>query len=68
MKMPPIHELHERASRQPTRTLERQEPAKPITREFERPRDLEGPDLGPSRGKRPLVKIDDAPPNPVYGE
>ena len=68
MKMPPIHELHERQKRRPTRTADRQEPAKPLTQEFERPSDLEVPNWGPSRGNRPAPRLDETQPIPVYGE
>ena len=68
MKMPPIHELHERQNRRPVKPTERQSPAKPPTQEFERPSELEGPDWGPSRGKKHIPKIDETQPIPIYGD
>ena len=67
MKLPPIHELKERLKRRPTRTIERQEPAKPPTQEFERPENLTDPNLGPSRGNKHVPKIDETQPIPIYG-
>ena len=68
MKMPPIHELHERQSRRPPVRPNRPEPAKPPTQEFERPENLKDPNWGPSRGKQYTPKIDETQPIPVYGE
>lgn len=68
MKMPPIHELHERLNRRATKTGERHEPAKPPTQECERPPGLESPDWGPSRGHKHTPKIDETQPIPIYGD
>ncbi len=65
MKMPPIHELHERLKRRPT---DRSEPPKPITQEFEVPVDLDAPEWGPSRGNKYTPKTDETQPIPIYSE
>ena len=68
MKMPPIHELHERQSRRPPRRVEQADPAKPPTQEIERPKELDTPGWGPSRGNRYIPKIDETQPIPIYGD
>ncbi|MGB0588626.1 MAG: hypothetical protein ACPGU1_03005 [Myxococcota bacterium] len=66
--MPPIHELHERLKRRPSRASDRSDVNKPPTQEFERPAGLESPDYGPSRGSRMLPKVDDTQPIPIYSD
>jgi hypothetical protein len=68
MKMPPIHELHERQNRRSQIRGDRPEPAKPPTQEFERPENLTDPKLGPSRGNRAVPRTDETQPIPIYSE